>query len=336
MTVRGFRAIASFAGVGLTLALAGCVTGSNATLESNVPSSTSTPFTQVDGANVTFAEFKNSAFPYRGVIPADQDNDKARPFLDVNDAGRLGHSSPRGGLLWEDTTYNDRHVLLAAADGFDPNQPGELVVFFHGNQATLSRDVVDRQQIVRQFAQSSLNGVLVAPQLAVDAQDSSAGNFWRPGAFAQFLDEAETKLAALYPGVSHAAFQRMPVVIVAYSGGYMPAAYSLMAGGAGHRIRGVVLLDALYGEQDKFAQWIEGAHHGAFFVSAYSRSTHDQNMALRQRLERAGVAVETGVPDGLRPGVVAFVDSGDVQHENFVNVAWTSDPLRDILSRVDR
>jgi hypothetical protein len=38
----------------------------------------------------------------------------------------------------------------------------------------------------------------------------------------------------------------------------------------------------------------------------------------------------------LRPGVVAFVDSGDVRHEDFVNVAWTSDPLRDILTRVDR
>ena len=53
---------------------------------------------------------------------------------------------------------------------------------------------------MRQLSDSPLNGVLVAPQLAVDALDSSAGNFWRPGAFAQFLDEADAKLAALYPG----------------------------------------------------------------------------------------------------------------------------------------
>ena len=68
-------------------------------------------------------------------------------------------------------------------------------MFFHGNQATLTRDVLERQQTARQLAQSDLNAVLVAPQLAVDAADSSAGNFWRPGAFAQFLDEAESKLA---------------------------------------------------------------------------------------------------------------------------------------------
>jgi hypothetical protein len=337
MNVRPSRAIASFSGVGLALALAGCAGGPGAPLESNLSSPSGQPqFVQMNGANVAFAEFKNSAFPYRGLIPPDADNDKARPFLDVDEGGRLGHSSPRGGLLWEDATYNDRHVLLAAGNDFDPNRPGALVVFFHGNQTTLARDVVERQQTVRQLAQSDFNGVLVAPQLAVDANDSSAGNFWRPGAFAQFLDEAEARLADLYPNASRAAFRRMPVVIVAYSGGYMPAAYSLAQGGAENRIRGVVLLDALYGEEDKFAHWIEGARSSAFFVSAYSNSTRDNNVSLRARLQRDGVAVQSGLPDGLRPGVVAFVDSGDVRHEDFVNVAWTGDPLRDILSRLER
>ena len=335
MNVRPSRAIASFAGLGLALTLASCAGGPGA-LESNLSPSGQPRFAQMNGANVAFAEFKNSAFPYRGLIPPDEDNDKARPFLDVDEGGRLGHTSPRGGLLWEDATYNDRHVLFAAGNDFDPNRSGALVVFFHGNQTILARDVVGRQQTVRQLAQSDFNGVLVAPQLALDANDSSAGNFWRPGAFAQFLDEAESRLADLYPNASRAAFRRMPVVIVAYSGGYLPAAYSLALGGAENRIRGVVLLDALYGEEDKFAHWIEGARSRAFFVSAYSSSTHDQNVALRARLQRDGVAVQSGLPDGLRPGVVAFVDSGDVRHEDFVNVAWTSDPLREILSRVDR
>ncbi len=337
MNVRPNRAVSFPAGIGLALMLAGCAGGPSVTPQAGL-SAPSGPaqFVQADGANVALAEFKNTAFPYRGLIPPDEDNDKARPFLDVNADGRLGHSSPRGGLLWEDTTFNDRHVLIAAGTDFDPTRPGMLVVFFHGNQAILTRDVVGRQQAVRQLAESNLNAVLVAPQLAVDAADSSAGNFWRPGAFARFLDEAETKLADLYPNASRATFRRMPVVIVAYSGGYMPAAYSLAVGGAGDRIRGVVLFDAVYGEEDKIANWVEGARYGAFFVSAYSNSTRSRNLALRERLERDGVAVRDSLPDGLRPGVVAFVDSGDVRHEDFVNVAWASDPLRDILSRVER
>jgi hypothetical protein len=322
--------------LGVALALAGCGGSPSVRAPSTGAPSDATKFSEIGGANVALAEFKHSAFPYHGPIPDPDDPAKSRPFLDVNTDGRLGHSSPRGGVLWEDTTYNDSHVLLAASPAFDPNSPGVMVVFFHGNQATLSRDVVDRQQAPRQLAQSRLNAVLVAPQMAYDAQDSSAGNFWRPGAFAQFLDEAATKLATLYPNAARSEFRRMPVVIVAYSGGYLPTAYSLAHGGAGDRVRGVILLDALYGEPDKFAQWIENESGRAFFVSAYSNSSKSENLAMRERLERDGVKTQTGVPDRLAAGTVAFVDAGDVRHEDFVNVAWTGDPLTDVLSRISR
>ena len=256
--------------------------------------------TSVDGANVALASFENSAFPYHGLIPNYQETGKTRPFLDVDDNGRLGHSSPRGGIHWEDQTYSDRSVLLAAPQSFDPARPGVIIVFFHGNMATLSRDVIARQQIVRQLADSGLNAVLVAPQLAVDAQDSSAGRFWSPGGFAAFLSEAQTKLGELYPN-ARGAFRRMPVVIVAYSGGYLPAVYSLAVGGDQGRMRGVVLLDALYGERDKFVSWVEGPGRNAFFVSAYSTSSHEGNEAIRAQLEADGVQTVSGLPAALTP-----------------------------------
>jgi len=314
------------------LLVAGCASPPQTPTEMNAPPR----FSQVQGAQVAYADFKNSAFPYRGIAPNSEHPEQAKPFLDVNDNGRLGHASPRGGTLYEDTTYSDRSVLLAASVAFDPRRGGALIVFFHGNQATLSRDVVDRQQVVRQLSDSGLNGVLVAPQLAVDALDSSAGNFWRPGAFAQFLDEAAIKLSELYPEAPRGAFHRMPVYVVAYSGGYLPAAYSLNLGGVGERVRGVVLLDALYGEADKWEQWVEDARGHAFFVSAYSLSSRDGNLDLKARLAKDGVQTTDGLPDSLRPGVVAFVDSGDVRHEDFVNSAWTSDPLKDIFARIAR
>jgi hypothetical protein len=287
----------------------------------------------VDGANVEYASFQNSPFPYRGLIPNYQETGKTRPFLDVDDNGRLGHSSPRGGLLWEDQAYNSRTVLLAAPQSFDPGQGGVIIVFFHGNNATLERDVVARQQIVRQLADSGLNGVLVAPQLAVDAPDSSAGKFWSEGGFAAFLNEAEGKLGDFYPS-ARGAFRRMPVVIVAYSGGYLPAVYSLSVGGDGGRVRGVVLLDALYGEKDKFIGWAEGPGRGAFFVSAYSTSSREGNLAIADQLRQAGLAVQDQLPGSLTPGVVAFVDAGSVDHNDFVTSAWGGAPLRDIFSRM--
>ena len=289
--------------------------------------------TTIDGANVELSAFQNSAFPYHGLIPNYQETGKTRPFLDVDDNGRLGHSSPRGGLLWEDQTYNDRTVLLAAPQSFDPSQSGVIIVFFHGNQATLTRDVIARQQIVRQLADSGLNGVLIAPQLALDAPDSSAGRFWSSGAFAAFLSEAEGKLGDFYPS-ARGAFRRMPVVIVAYSGGYLPAVYSLTVGGAEGRIRGLVLLDALYGERDKFVSWVEGPGRNAFFVSAYSTSSREGNMAVEAELQQAGLKTEDALPASLSPGEIAFVDAGTVDHNDFVTSAWGGAPLRDIFSRM--
>ena len=48
-----------------------------------------------------------------------------------------------------------------------------IVVFFHGNGATLERDVRDRQLVPQQISDSGVNAVLLAPQLAVNAADSS-------------------------------------------------------------------------------------------------------------------------------------------------------------------
>jgi hypothetical protein len=289
--------------------------------------------TSIDGANVQLADFRNSAFPYRGLIPNYQETGKSKPFIDVDDNGRLGHSSPRGGLLWEDETFNDRTVLIAAPQSFNPAEPGDIVVFFHGNNATLERDVIARQQIVRQLADSGLNAVLVAPQLARDAPDSSAGRFWTPGGFAAFLDEATMKLGEFYPGARN-GFHRMPVVIVAYSGGYLPAVYSLTVGGDAGRVRGVVLLDALYGERDKFVSWVEGSGRSAFFISAYSTSSREANMAMEAELQHAGLTTLDTLPATLAPGEVAFVDAGGVDHNNFVTSAWGGAPLREIFSRM--
>ena len=326
-----------YALLALGLALAGCAgTAPLPSAVTDTPANSPPKFADVGGAQVALATFKTSAFPYHGMALNSEHPEKEKPFIDVNDNGRLAHNSPRGGTLYEDTTYSDKRVLLAASVSFDPRRGGAIVVFFHGNQATLARDVVERQQVVRQLSDSALNGVLVAPQLAVDALDSSAGNFWTPGVFAQFLDEADAKLADLYPGTSRATFRRMPVYVVAYSGGYLPAAYSLAVGGAGGRVRGVILLDALYGEADKWEQWVEDSRGHAFFVSAYSLSSHDGNIDLKTKLAADGVPAVDALPESLRPGVVAFIDAGDVLHEDFVNSAWTADPLKDIFSRIAR
>src|SRR6202043_152794 len=130
----------------------------------------------------TLVSLKSSAFPYLGNNPHPDE-----PFLDVSKDGRRGHRSYGGRVYWQDETYSDNRVLMHVPENFDVRKPGVIVVFFHGNGATLERDVRDRQLVPQQISESGANAVLLAPQLAVDAADSSAGKFWQPGAFKRFI-----------------------------------------------------------------------------------------------------------------------------------------------------
>ena len=258
------------------------------------------------------------------------------------DAGASADSAAKGAginfrrsIRWEKGAYGDPRVLLHIPKGFDPNKPSVMVVFFHGHGATLSRDVLERQQVPQQISEAGANAVLVAPQLAYDARSSNPGKLWEPGAFARLVREAGEQLTRLY-GDQRAArtFANMPIIIVAYSGGYLSAASSLERGGLKNRVRGVVLLDALYGELDGFASWISHNRSG-FFVSAYTRSTQRRNAELEQKLSERDVTFATALKPARLEGSITFL-SGDqgVRHRDFVNHAWADKPIKDILGRL--
>jgi hypothetical protein len=282
-------------------------------------------------AKTQLVPFDASAFPYRGFIPG-----SARQFLDARDGPRRGHTNLRGDVYWEDTTYSDRRSLLYLPPSFDPARPVLIVLFLHGQGATLERDVMVRQAVPRQIADTGLNIALVAPQLALDAGDSSAGNFWRGGHFAKYLDEAAERLMRLEGNrQSGGAFNQASVVIVAYSGGYHSAAYALERGGANHRVKGVILMDALYGDEDKFANWFAARRRQAFLLSAYTDSTKDENATLQGLLAKKRIPFTKTMPRTLSPGTAAFIGTGGLDmHGDFVTRAWQTDPLEKALAMI--
>ena len=75
-------------------------------------------------AKTQLVTFDASAFPYRSVIP-----DTNKPFLDARDGARRGHTSLRGEVYWEETTYSDRRSLLYLPAGYDPQRPSLIVIF---------------------------------------------------------------------------------------------------------------------------------------------------------------------------------------------------------------
>jgi hypothetical protein len=265
-------------------------------------------FSVVKQANTRLIGFENSAFPYGG-------------------------KNPRGAT--PGSRYGDNRVLVHVPPGFDARKPGVIVVFFHGHGATLERDVRDRQLLPRQITESGTNAVLVAPQLAYDAADSSAGKFWERDGLKRFMSEAAEQLAQVYGDQrSIDIFNNMPVVIVAYSGGFETAAWSLHIGGLGKRVVGVVLLDALYGHLDKFASWLAKNRH-AFFISSYTTHNKRRDDDLAEMLRARGVPVQDELDGPVRPGTAVFLSMGSsVRHRDFVTLAWTQHPVRDVLTRM--
>ncbi len=108
----------------------------------------------------------------------------------------------------------------------------------------------------------------------------------------------------------------MPIVIVAYSGGYFPASFICTVGGVSDRLHGMVLMDALYSEHEKFAAWISHRKNG-FFFSAYGPSTKDSNIAMQTILTQQGVRFGNAVPPRFDNGTVSFVSAGEeVEHND--------------------
>ncbi len=281
-------------------------------------------------AKTSLVDFETAPFPYRGMVPGAN-----RPFLDAGQPDARGHVNFRGRMFLESKTFGDDRVLLHIPQGFDPNRPAVMVVFFHGHGATLERDVRDRQRLPDQISAAGLNAVLVAPQFAFDAADSSAGKFWDADGFKRFLDESAKKLAGLYGDQrSASAFATMPIVLVSYSGGFGPTLSVLARGGAQERIRGLVLLNSLYAGIDQFADWIAD-HRQTFFVSSYTPHTAHHNADLRQALAERSVPYGSELRRNHLQGMVTFLPAGDVSHRDFVTHAWTDNPVADILLRMN-
>lgn len=279
----------------------------------------------------TLLKFQYAPFPYK-----ESPHSHKPPFFDVNDKGRRGHTSARGGVYWEDATYSDNRVLISIPPHFKLAKKPLIVVYLHGNLATLERDVRDRQRIPEQLADSGLNAILVAPQFAVDAQDSSPGHFADKDFFEKFLAEVADKTGRWQKNIRYTQqLKNAKVVIVAYSGGYQAAACALENGGVEKRIAGVALLDALYGQEQSFADFILNNHGHSFFVSSYTESARESNELLMSLLKKHGQDFHFNLPNKLQSNNLSFIELGEaVDHHQLLARAWTESPLTDLLRRV--
>jgi hypothetical protein len=250
----------------------------------------------------------------------------------------LEHAPFAGGAYQNDTVI----VFVPAHFRYRTEEGVAALVHFHGHNTTADRAIVSHQ-LREQLADSKQNALLVVPQLAVMAADSSCGNLESPGGFARMLEEAVVSTAhdgratlgdSGFPAGAHLG----TVCMSAHSGGYHAAACTLRAGGVD--VRETYLFDALYAETDAFRDWVvsrkgEPLHRRHKLVSYFTEggTTEANSAALRSQLEKAGVLIEAEIREGelsrhdLSHAEAVFVRTG-CYHSN---VTWETNSLRDCL-----
>jgi len=240
--------------------------------------------------------------------------------------------------------YHDDTVIVFVPSHyrFHDDEGVAVLAHMHGHNTTAERAIASHQ-LREQLADSKQNAVLVVPQLAVLAADSSCGQLEAPGGFVRLIGEAVGTTARVARAtLGDTAFpSRAPlgtVCLSAHSGGYHAAACALRAGGVD--VREVYLFDALYAEVDAFRDWVvsrrgEPLHRRHKLVSYFTEggTTEANDRSLRAELERASVDCAEELQEGelsrhdLSHSEAVFVRSG-AWHSN---VTWETNALRDCL-----
>jgi hypothetical protein len=272
------------------------------------------------------AELGNAPFP----VGPDAVDQRGLPFWHGVDAasGQRYRDLGPDRRFTEAAVYSDARVLFHAARGFDPAKPFRLVLFLHGHGSEIEATVGRALDLPGQIDRSGVNAVLVAPQLALNAQESVPGKFVEPGRAAAFVDEAAGVLRRMLGG-DDAAWRRAPIIVVAYSGGYRTAAQIVVRGGLEGRIEGVILLDAIFGDAGIYAAWLARRHHRAFLYALYTRSSLEETTLLKTSLIERNIAYATHDDGGVLQGV-RLVET-DAAHGE---VPVKGDPIAALLRRL--
>jgi hypothetical protein len=272
-------------------------------------------------------------------IEANDDGAGRRFFHETDSASGLRVRLNRHGDRYpEPDHYADPSVLFHVPPGFDRTKPFRLVVFFHGHQSTLERDVVGRIGLIRQIDASGANVILIAPQLAKDAIDSHPGKLIRPGALERMLAEAEGVLARALGRDMAPRLRQAPVVLIAYSGGYRALAAGLTEReGAGTdfvgRIEGVLVFDAVFGELRRIDAWLTARAGRVFFVGLFGKLSAPWSLDLIYRWEARGLLYGQLLPARIEPGSVALIQVG-TEHADIITEGPPPQPIAAILHRL--
>jgi hypothetical protein len=214
-----------------------------------------------------------------------------------------------------DKHYSDSSVAIFIPKGFHQSDSVDVIVHLHGWWNNIDT-VLKRYKLAQQIAESGKNVILVVPEGPRNAPDSFGGKFEDPGGFKRFVDDV---LAFLVQNGKIKTRTLGRVILTGHSGAYHGISFSLMRGGIPEKISEVYLFDALYGQTEQYAYWID--HYKGKMITIYTDSggTKDETESLMEDLRGWGIPYcsrDEGalMPDDLQNNRLVFIHSA-LEHD---------------------
>lgn len=172
-----------------------------------------------------------------------------------------------GGKLYSAADhYSDSSVAIFVPNGFRKEKQTDVVVYFHGWNNNIDSACTE-YRLIDQFSAAKKNAIFIFPEGPKDAPDSYGGRMERTNGLKLLLSDVMKFLR----GKNLVGSEKIGKILIAgHSGAYHVISFCVMRGGMTSHISDVVLFDALYGETEKFAYWID--HYKGRFVDIYTDS----------------------------------------------------------------
>ena len=207
--------------------------------------------------------------------------------------------------------YHDSAVLMIIPGNLHPSKKINLIFWFHGWRNNIDT-ALEFYQLKKQFLASGVNAVLVLAETAKNAPDSYGGRLEEPGLFHQLVNDVIHQLEINHLVPNHT----MPgeIMLAGHSGAFRVIARILQNGQ--EPVQEVFLFDALYGETDKFMNWINQNphHHFVHWFTNQGGGTDEVSLTMMQELKEKQISFllteEAGIkPETIRNYRILFVHS---------------------------
>jgi hypothetical protein len=160
--------------------------------------------------------------------------------------------------------YKDSTVLIAVPARFKAGKQVDVIVWFHGWYNTIDSAAV-YFELLKQFAASQRNAILVLPETAKNAPDSYGGKLEQKTVFKNLLKDVMHTLKT--EKIIGRRTSPGNIVLAGHSGAFRVMAHILMHDG--EEVKQVILFDGLYSQVDKYINWIQsGVSHQ--FINLYT------------------------------------------------------------------